>query len=159
MNLDETRENTLTDKELIAPELPQQRDPKNAQLKSGWYKVAASVDISQLEAIQIDDFPTQIVIWRGEDKKLRALDLYCKHMGASLACGEVDENGIRCPFHAWRWSGDGLCNEVPYAKRIPPKAITRSWEVNELDGFIYVWFDRQGKSADLNGEWIDEFSF
>ena len=149
----------MTDQELIAPDLPEQRDPKKAQLKPGWYKVADSNDIGSMEAIQVDDFPTQIVVWRGKDDKLSALDLYCRHMGASLACGEVEEDGIRCPFHAWRWSGEGQCNEVPYAKRIPPKAVTRSWEVNELDGSIYVWFDRDGNSADLNGERIDELSF
>ena len=149
----------MTNQELIAPDLPEQRDPKKAQLKPGWYKVADSNDIGSMEAIQVDDFPTQIVVWRGKDDQLSALDLYCRHMGASLACGEVEEDGIRCPFHAWRWSGEGQCNEVPYAKRIPPKAVTRSWEVNELDGSIYVWFDRDGNSADLNGERIDELSF
>ena len=149
----------MTDQELIAPDLPEQRDPKKAQLKPGWYKVADSNDIGSMEAIQVDDFPTQIVVWRGKDDQLSALDLYCRHMGASLACGEVEEDGIRCPFHAWRWSGEGSCNEVPYAKRIPPKAVTRSWEVNELDGSIYVWFDRDGNPADLNGERIDELSF
>ena len=149
----------MTDQELIAPDLPEQRDPKKAQLKPGWYKVADSNDIGSMEAIQVDDFPTQIVVWRGKDDQLSALDLYCRHMGASLACGEVEEDGIRCPFHAWRWSGEGSCNEVPYAKRIPPKAVTRSWEVNELDGSIYVWFDRDCNSADLNGERIDELTF
>ena len=149
----------MTDQELIAPDLPEQRDPKKAQLKPGWYKVADSNDIGSMEAIQVDDFPTQIVVWRGKDDQLSALDLYCRHMGASLACGEVEEDGIRCPFHAWRWSGKGSCNEVPYAKRIPLKAVTRSWEVDELDGSIYVWFDRDGNSADLNGERIDELSF
>ena len=142
----------MTDQELIAPDLPEQRDPKKAQLKPGWYKVADSNDIGSMEAIQVDDFPTQIVVWRGKDDQLSALDLYCRHMGASLACGEVEEDGIRCPFHAWRWSGEGLCNEVPYAKRIPPKAVTRSWEVDELDGSIYVWFDRDQKPADPDGQ-------
>ena len=149
----------MTDQELIAPDLPEQRDPKIAQLKPGWYKVADSNDIGSMEAIQVDDFPTQIVVWRGKDNQLSALDLYCRHMGASMACGEGEEDGIRSPFHAWRWSGEGSCNEVPYAKRIPPKAVTRSWEVDELDGSIYVWFDRDGNSADLNGERIDELSF
>ena len=149
----------MTDQELIAPDLPEQRDPKKAQLKPGWYKVADSNDIGSMEAIQVDNFPTQIVVWRGKDDHLSALDLYCRHMGASLACGEVEEDGIRCPFHAWRWSGKGPCNEVPYAKRIPPKAVTRSWEVDELDGSIYVWFDRDGNSADFNGERIDELSY
>ena len=77
----------MTDQELIAPELPEQKDPADSLNESGWYKVANSEDIGSLKAIQIDNFPTQIVVWRGEDASLRGLDLYCKHMGASLACG------------------------------------------------------------------------
>ena len=142
----------MTDQELIAPELPEQKDPATSGLQSGWYKVAKSEDIPLKKAIQIDDFPTQIVVWRGEDAVLRSLDLYCKHMGASLACGEVEENSIQCPFHAWRWAGDGQCDKIPYAKKIPAKAITRSWEVSENDGMIYVWFDRDQKPADPNGQ-------
>ena len=142
----------MTDQELIAPELPEQKDPTISGHKSGWYKVAMSEDIASMKAIQVDDFPTQIVVWRGEDAVLRSLDLYCKHMGASLACGEVEENSIQCPFHAWRWAGDGQCDKIIYAKKIPTKAITRSWEVRENDGTIYVWFDRDQKPADPNGQ-------
>ena len=142
----------MTDQELIAPELPEQKDPATSSLESGWYKVAKSEDIPLKKAIQIDDFPTQIVVWRGEDAVLRSLDLYCKHMGASLACGEVEENSIQCPFHAWRWAGDGQCDKIPYAKKIPAKAITRSLEVSENYGMIYVWFDRDQKPADPNGQ-------
>jgi len=35
----------LTDQELIAPELPEQKDPTASGLESGWYKVAKSEDI------------------------------------------------------------------------------------------------------------------
>ena len=142
----------MTDQELIAPKLPEQNDPADSSNESGWYKVANSEDISSLKAIQIDNFPTQIVVWRGEDASLRGLDLYCKHMGASLACGEVNENSIQCPFHAWRWAGDGKCDQIPYAKKIPVKAVTRSWEVIEDNGAVYVWFDKEQKSADPKGQ-------
>ena len=73
-------------------------------------------------------------------------------MGASLAGGEVDENSIQCLFHAWRWAGDGHCDQIPYAKKIPTKAITRSWDVIEDGGIVYVWFDKDQKSADPNGQ-------
>ena len=142
----------MTDQELIAPKLPKQKDPADSSNESGWYKVANSEDIGSLKAIQIDNFPTQIVVWRGEDASLRGLDLYCKHMGASLACGEVNENSIQCPFHAWRWAGDGKCDQIPYAKKIPVKAVTRSWEVIEDNGAVYVWFDKEQKSADPKGK-------
>jgi hypothetical protein len=57
----------LTNQELVAPELPQQRDPSSSDLVSGWYKIAQSDQISSKEALQVDNFPTQIVVWRGED--------------------------------------------------------------------------------------------
>lgn len=142
----------MTDQELVAPKLPEQRDPSSSDLSSGWHKVAQSEEIAPMQAIQVDDFATQIVVWRGEDLKLRALDLYCKHMGSSLACGEVDENSIRCPFHAWRWSGQGQCDEIPYAKKIPTKATTRVWEVIEDNDSVYVWFDKNDTPADPSGQ-------
>jgi 3-ketosteroid 9alpha-monooxygenase subunit A len=145
-------ENTLIDQELVAPKLPEQRDPSESDLLSGWHKVAQSEEVAAKQAIQVDNFATQIVVWRGEDLKLRGLDLYCKHMGSSLACGEVDENSIRCPFHAWRWAGEGECDQIPYAKKIPTKAVTRAWEVIEDNGLVYVWFDKDNKPADPAGQ-------
>ena len=142
----------MTDHELLAPELPEQRDPSKSDLVSGWYKIAQSDQISLKEALQVDNFPTQMVVWRGEDSVLRGLDLYCKHMGASLACGEVEGNSIRCPFHNWRWAGEGHCDEIPYAKNIPSKALTRAWEIDEIDGEIYAWFDKNSSPADPNGQ-------
>ena len=142
----------MTDQELLAPELPEQRDPSKSDLVSGWYKIAQSDQISLKEALQVDNFPTQMVVWRGEDSVLRGLDLYCKHMGASLACGEVEGNSIRCPFHNWRWAGEGHCDEIPYAKNIPSKALTRAWEIDEMDGEIYAWFDKNASPADPNGQ-------
>ena len=142
----------MTDQELLAPELPEQRDPSKSDLVSGWYKIAQSDQISLKEALQVDNFPTQMVVWRGEDSVLRGLDLYCKHMGASLACGEVEGNSIRCPFHNWRWAGEGHCDEIPYAKNIPSKALTRAWEIDEMDGEIYAWFDKNASPSDPNGQ-------
>ena len=64
----------MTDQELLAPELPEQRDPSKSDLVSGWYKIAQSDQISLKEALQVDNFPTQMVVWRGEDSVLRGLD-------------------------------------------------------------------------------------
>ena len=48
--------------------------------------------------------------------------------------------------------GDGQCDDIPYAKKIPAKATTRSWEVSEDNGMVYVWFDRDQKPADPDGQ-------
>jgi len=141
----------MTNDQLIAPELPEQLDPSVVNKPSGWYEVLSSDQLESKKAVQIEDFPTQLVAWRGEGNKVCALDLYCKHMGAALSCGEVDGNSIRCPFHAWSWNKNGDCDDIPYAKKIPDKAKIRSWATDEKDGLIYVWFDRNGKKPDPEG--------
>ena len=37
------------------------------------------------------------------DGEYSAIDDTCPHMGASLASGWVEENGVTCPWHAWRF--------------------------------------------------------
>ena len=50
---------------------------------------------------------------------LHVLDGYCRHMGGNLAQGTIKGDEVACPFHDWRWGGDGKCKLVPYAKRTP----------------------------------------
>ena len=51
---------------------------------------------------------------------------------------------IACPFHDWRWGGDGRCKRVPYSKRAPKLARTATWTTLEQDGMLFVWNDPEG---------------
>ncbi len=94
---------------------------------------------------QVNAFGTALVVFAGEDGKLNVLDAYCRHMGGNLAQGTVKGgNAIACPFHDWRWRGDGKCAEIPYARRVPPLARTRTWPVAEVSGQLFVWHDPRG---------------
>jgi len=99
---------------------------------------------------QLTYFGTELVAYRGEDGQVYILDAFCPHMGANLSKGHVEGCSIRCPFHAWRWGPDGICDDIPYAKRIPPKAVIKSWPVMEENGLLFVWNDPQ------NGQPIPE---
>lgn len=48
-----------------------------------------------------------LVVYRGEDGIVYALDAYCLHMGANLGVGGevVNNNCIQCPFHGWLYDG------------------------------------------------------
>src|SRR5699024_1700869 len=50
---------------------------------------------------------------------------------------------IACPFHDWRWGGDGKCTGIPYAKRVPVAAKTRAWPSMVRNGQLFVWNDPQ----------------
>ena len=58
--------------------------------------------------------------------------------------GTVKGDEVACPFHDWRWGGDGRCAQIPYARRVPPAARTRSWLTLERNGQLFVWHDAEG---------------
>ncbi len=37
----------------------------------------------------------------------------CPHRGADLAYGRVEQGGIRCAFHGWKFDADGNCLDTP----------------------------------------------
>ena len=46
-----------------------------------------------------------------------AIDDFCPHQGASLACGYVEDGAVACPWHAWRFSiRDGSWLDNPKIK-------------------------------------------
>ena len=111
----------------------------------GWHCLGLIRDFADGKPHSINAFGTKLVIFRGADGTLNVLDAYCRHMGGDLSDGEVKGNEIACPFHDWRWGGDGRCKQIPYARRVPPLARTRTWTTQEQDGMLYVWNDPEGK--------------
>ena len=89
-----------------------------------------------------------MVVWAASDGTLNVLDGYCRHMGGDLTQGTVKGDEIACPFHDWRWGGDGKCKAIPYARRIPLRARTKKYEAVERNGLLMVWHDPEGKPAD-----------
>jgi 3-ketosteroid 9alpha-monooxygenase subunit A len=127
----------------------------------GWFVVALSDEIETGKAQSVTYFGRRMVVFRGDDGQVRVTDAYCPHLGADLGVGgKVEGCEIRCPFHAWKFSGDtGQCTEVPYAKRIPAKAKIGTYLVDEVNGLIFIWNDPEGGEPDFRipklTEWDD----
>ncbi len=114
-------------------------------IPNGWFQVAYSDELAVGDVKPLRYFGKELVLARTEDGEARVFDAYCPHLGAHLGFGgKVEGDTIRCPFHAWRFDGAGRCVEVPYARRIPPKASIRAWPVREVNGGVMVWHDRGG---------------
>jgi 3-ketosteroid 9alpha-monooxygenase subunit A len=120
-------------------------------------------------------FGQDFALYRGrESGKVVLLDAYCPHMKTHLAApnatsyvvidgggSNVEGDGIRCPYHGWRFGADGKCNHIPYHDgAIPAAAAVKSWKVVEQYGAIWVWFDPEGGEPDYDlptfGDWHDE---
>lgn len=109
----------------------------------GWFVIAFSEEVERGEVYPKRYFDEDVAVWRDEEGTVHVFDAYCPHLGAHLGHGgKVEGKCLRCPFHAWRFDGEGRCDAIPYAKRIPPKARVGSWPVEERNGLVMVWYPR-----------------
>jgi 3-ketosteroid 9alpha-monooxygenase subunit A len=92
----------------------------------------------------VQAFGTKLVVFADAAGELHVPDAFCRHMGGDLTMGTVKGDQVACPFHDWRWGGDGRCTQIPYARRVPPAARTRSWLTLERNGQLFVWNDPEG---------------
>ncbi|MFE6787110.1 Rieske 2Fe-2S domain-containing protein [Streptomyces sp. NPDC057680] len=116
-----------------------------ARFARGWHCLGLADSFKDGNPHEIEAFGTKLVVFQGEDDgRLHVLNAYCPHMGGNLAHGTVKGDAVACPFHDWRWSGDGRCAGIPYARRVPPRARTRAWTTLERNRQLFVWNDPEG---------------
>jgi len=135
-----------------------------ARFARGWHCLGLAEKFRDGVPHAVEAFGTKLVVFAGADGALHVLDGYCRHMGGDLTMGTIKGNNVACPFHDWRWGGDGRCAEIPYARRVPMRARTRSWLTCEQNKQLFVWNDPEGSQPGdefaipridgaFNGEW------
>src|SRR5690606_31236792 len=89
-------------------------------LPNGWFLLAYADELAPGQLMPLHALDRDLVVFRGASGSVHAFDAHCPHLGAHLGVGgRVVGDTIECPFHGWRFGGDGGCVEIPYAKRIP----------------------------------------
>jgi len=108
------------------------------QFIEGWYWALPSKElkVSQVKAVTL--LGKNLAIYRGVSRQVFAVDAYCPHMGAHLAEGKVDGDGIRCFFHNWKYDSNGICVDIPELEKSLPVCI-KTWQTVEKYGLIWVW--------------------
>lgn len=105
----------------------------------GWYIACPSRELPKGRAKSLEICGQRIVIFRGQDGQVRALDAFCPHLGTDLGIGRIDGNMIRCFFHHWAFDGEGKCRDIPCQPAIPEKACLQSYDTQEKYDFIWVY--------------------
>jgi phthalate 4,5-dioxygenase oxygenase subunit len=54
-----------------------------------------------------------LILFRTVAGKVGLVGAYCQHRLAPLYFGRIEEDGIRCPYHGWKYAPDGTCLEMP----------------------------------------------
>lgn len=120
-------------------------DPPPRRYARGWHCLGLRDSFAGGKPQALQMFGTKLVVFRTSAGAFHVLDAYCPHMGGDLSQGRIVDDELACPFHDWRWRGDGSCGGIPYARHVPPRARTRSWPVMQENDQLFVWHDPEGK--------------
>ncbi|MFD7291920.1 Rieske 2Fe-2S domain-containing protein [Streptomyces sp. NPDC059897] len=115
-----------------------------ARFARGWHCLGLAENFHDGAPHTVRAFGQKLVVWASANGRLNVLDAYCRHMGGDLSRGTVEGDDVACPFHSWRWGGDGRCTRIPYARRVPMRARTAAYPTLQQDGLLFVWNDPEG---------------
>lgn len=105
----------------------------------GWYFACPSGELSPKKPRSLDLCGQHVVLFRGEDGQVCALDGFCPHMGTDLGIGTVKGNRIACFFHHWEFDGSGACQKIPCGEPVPAGGSLQSYAVEEKYDAIWVF--------------------
>jgi phenylpropionate dioxygenase-like ring-hydroxylating dioxygenase large terminal subunit len=111
----------------------------------GWYWACRSHELKAGKTRALNFLGKELVLFRGEDFNVRAMDAYCPHMGAHLAEGRVEQNSLRCLFHYWKFSSEGKCVEIPCQNQHDLVPKIQTWPVQEKYGLIWIWLGQEAR--------------
>ena len=84
-----------------------------------------------------------LVLFKDAQGRWGLLDRDCPHRGADLSFGRHEGDGLRCPFHGWKFDASGRCLETPAepaGSRLCDRVTQRSYPVLEKSGILFGWF-------------------
>jgi phthalate 4,5-dioxygenase oxygenase subunit len=115
--------------------------PAGEWFRRYWLVVGTTQDLHDIpQAVKV--LGEELVLFRDEFGKLGLLGLHCPHRGTSLEYGDIEDGGIRCPYHGWLFNIGGQCLEMPAEpkdSKFPQKVKHLSYPVQELGGLIFAY--------------------
>jgi phthalate 4,5-dioxygenase len=89
------------------------------------------------------------VLFKDGDGAWGLLDRDCPHRGADLSFGRNEGDGLRCPFHGWKFDVHGTCLDTPaepVGSKLCERVRQRSYPVLERSGILFAWLGEEDKA-------------
>ena len=108
-----------------------------------WHPVCTSAQLPHPNAppLRVRLLSEDYVAFRDTQGRVGVMEELCMHRGASLALGRVEEGGLRCLYHGWKFDVTGAVLETP--NHADPKYRARmkapAFPVREEGGLVWAY--------------------
>ena len=116
--------------------------PMGDMMRRYWHPVCASTQLEcDGQPLRVRLLGEDFVAFRDTQGRVGVMEELCMHRGASLALGRVEEGGIRCLYHGWKFDVAGAVMETP--NHSDPKYRARMkapvFPVREEGGLVWAY--------------------
>ncbi len=88
--------------------------PMGALLRQYWIPVVLSSEVAAGGRVKrVKLLGERLIAFRARNGRPGLVGEFCPHRLASLYFGRVEEAGMRCVYHGWKFGMDGRCLEMP----------------------------------------------
>ncbi|MGH7887692.1 MAG: Rieske 2Fe-2S domain-containing protein [Candidatus Binatia bacterium] len=110
-------------------------------LRRHWLVVGTTRDLRDIpQAVKV--LGEDLVLFRDDKGGVGLLGLHCSHRGSSLEYGDIEDGGLRCPYHGWLFDIRGQCLDMPAepAQRgFAHKVSHLSYPAREQGGLLFAY--------------------
>src|SRR5260221_7008630 len=111
-------------------------------LRRYWQPMALADEMKGERAVKAVRLLGENLVLYKTQKSFGLMQRHCPHRGADLAFGRLEEDGLRCSFHGWKFNATGKCIETPAepeGSRLCEHIKTVSYPVVEKSGILFAW--------------------
>ncbi len=117
--------------------------PAGELLRRYWHVVGAAAELShEKPKKRVRVLGEDLVLFQDGSGKYGLVGEHCSHRGVSLYYGFVEEDGIRCPYHGWKYDVCGKCLEQPFENpetNFKDKIQHPAYPVVKLAGLLFAY--------------------
>ena len=115
--------------------------PMGKYMRFFWHPVSASAQLKD-EPLRVRILGEKLVLFRTREGMLGLVAERCPHRGTSLACGMIEDGGLRCAYHGWKFDPSGQCLDTPAErpeKKLKDRVKVTAYPVQELGGLVWAY--------------------
>lgn len=117
--------------------------PMGEVFRRFWNPVALAEQLPPPDGppLRVQALGESLVAFRDSAGKVGLLAEACLHRGVSLALGRVEDGGIRCLYHGWKFDTAGSVLDMPNHPdpKVRARLKTRSYSVREAAGLLWAY--------------------
>jgi phthalate 4,5-dioxygenase oxygenase subunit len=135
--------------------------PMGELFRRYWIPVMLVSELAEPDGapVRVSLLSEKLLAFRDTQGRVGLMDEFCAHRRVSLWFGRNEENGLRCPYHGWKYDTNGQCVDVPSEPKengFCNKIKLKSYPCVELGGVIWTYMGPPEAKPELPAfEWVD----